>query len=127
MHFLGRIPHEDFTRILQLSRVHVYLTYPFVLSWSLMEAMSCGAAIVASGTEPVREVIEDWQTGRLVDFFDREALVGQINELCEDAEARATLGANARALMQDQYDLKTICLPRQLKWVDEVMDLPLVL
>ncbi|MFY9239566.1 MAG: glycosyltransferase [Roseovarius sp.] len=127
VHFLGRIPHGDFTRILQLSRVHVYLTYPFVLSWSLMEAMSCGAAIVASATEPVREVIENGQTGRLVDFFDRDALVGQINELCEDAGARATLGANARALMQDQYDLKTICLPRQLKWVDEVMDLPLVL
>ncbi|MBZ8117698.1 glycosyltransferase [Roseovarius sp. LXJ103] len=127
VHFLGRIPHGDFTRILQLSRVHVYLTYPFVLSWSLMEAMSCGAAIVASGTEPVREVITDGETGRLVDFFDREALVDQIVALCEDADARATLGANARTLMQDQYDLKTICLPRQLKWVDEVMDLPVLL
>ncbi|MFD0858996.1 glycosyltransferase [Roseovarius aquimarinus] len=124
VHFLGRIPHEDFTRVLQLSRVHVYLTYPFVLSWSLMEAMSCGAAIVASDTAPVREVITHDETGRLVDFFDRKALVREICDLATDADARARLGAAARALMIERYDLKTVCLPRQLAWVDEVMALP---
>ncbi len=126
VHFLGRIPHDQFTRVLQISRVHVYLTYPFVLSWSLMEAMSCGAAIVASDTAPVREVITHDETGRLVDFFDRTALVREVCDLLEDAKARTRLGAEARALMVARYDLRRTCLPRQLAWVDEVIQLPLV-
>ena len=126
VHFLGRIPHDHFTRVLQLSRVHVYLTYPFVLSWSLMEAMSCEAAIVASDTAPVREVITDDETGRMVGFFDKETIVDEICELLDDAEARAELGRNARTLMTAEYDLQSICLPKQLQWVTDVMDLPLV-
>ncbi|RKF16333.1 glycosyltransferase [Roseovarius spongiae] len=126
VHFLGRIPHDQFTRVLQLSRVHVYLTYPFVLSWSLLEAMACEAAIVASDTAPVREVITHDETGRMVDFFDREGLVDEVCALLDDAEARARLGRGARALMQQKFDLRRICLPRQLDWVEDVMDLPLV-
>lgn len=126
VHFLGRIPHEDFTRVLQISRVHVYLTYPFVLSWSLLEAMSCGAAIVASDTAPVREVITQGETGRLVDFFDRAALVREVCDLLEDESARARLGRAARALMTRDYDLKRICLPRQIAWVDAVTQMPKV-
>lgn len=122
VHYLGRIPYDQFLRLLQVSRVHVYLTYPFVLSWSLMEAMSCGAAIVASGTAPVREVIRHDENGRLVDFFDGEALVDEVCALLEDAPARRRLGAAARELMRDRYDLRTICLPRQLEWLSTVMD-----
>lgn len=125
VHFIGRIPHEQFTHVLQISRVHIYLTYPFVLSWSLMEAMSCGAAIVASDTAPVREVITHGQTGRLIDFFDRDALVREVSDLLDDADARVRLGAAARQLMIDKYDLKTICLPRQIAWVEQVAKLPL--
>ncbi len=125
VHFLGRVPHAQFTRVLQLSRVHVYLTYPFVLSWSLMEAMACEAAIVASDTAPVREVIREDETGRLVDFFDRDALVATIGELLDDAEARARLGRAARQLMVEDYDLASVCLPRQLAWVHALMKLPL--
>ncbi|WP_428512425.1 glycosyltransferase [Roseovarius sp.] len=122
VHFLGRIPYAQFLRLLQVSRVHVYLTYPFVLSWSLMESMSCGAAIVASDTTPVREVIRHDETGRLVDFFDGEALVDEVCALLEDEAARRRLGAAARNLMREEYDLKTICLPRQLEWISSVMD-----
>ncbi|MFN3209764.1 MAG: glycosyltransferase [Roseovarius sp.] len=122
VHYLGRIPYDQFLRLLQVSRVHVYLTYPFVLSWSLMEAMSCGAAIVASGTAPVREVIRHDENGRLVDFFDGDALVDEVCALLEDAPARRRLGAAARELMRDRYDLRTICLPRQLEWLSTVMD-----
>ena len=122
VHFLGRIPHDQFTRVLQLSRIHVYLTYPFVLSWSLMEAMACGAAIVASDTAPVREVITHDQTGRLVDFFDGDALVTEVSRLADDAESRTRLGQAARTLMCDAYDLTTICLPRQLTWVAGLAD-----
>ena len=123
VHFLGRIPHDQFTRVLQLSRVHVYLTYPFVLSWSLMEAMSCSAAIVASDTAPVREVITDGSTGRLIDFFAGDDMVDQVCDLLDDADALHELGRAARALMTSQYDLKSTCLPRQLQWVSDVMDM----
>ncbi|WP_135501034.1 glycosyltransferase family 4 protein [Roseovarius aestuariivivens] len=122
VHFLGRIPYDQFLRLLQVSRVHVYLTYPFVLSWSLMEAMACEAAIVASGTEPVREVIRDDETGRLVDFFDGEALIDEVCALLEDEAARKRLGRAARRLMVEQYDLYGICLPRQLRWLSGVMN-----
>jgi len=120
VHFLGRIPYDRFLRLLQLSRVHVYLTYPFVLSWSLMEAMSCGAAVVAGDTEPVREVITHDETGRLVDFFDGDAMVGEVCALLEDETARQRLGQAARDLIRARYDLQTICLPRQVDWVSEV-------
>jgi len=121
VHFLGRIPYDQFTRLLQISRVHVYLTYPFVLSWSLLEAMSCGAAIVASDTTPVREVIDDGKTGRLVDFFDGAGMVDTVCSLLDDAGARADLGAAARKKMQARYDLESICLPAQLQWVERIM------
>ena len=120
VHFLGRIPYDRFLRLLQVSRVHVYLTYPFVLSWSLMEAMSCGAAIVAGDTAPVREVIRHDETGRLVDFFDGTALVAEVCALLEDEAARQRLGAAARELIRARYDLQTICLPRQVDWVSEL-------
>jgi glycosyltransferase involved in cell wall biosynthesis len=118
VHFLGRIPYDTFTQLLQVSRVHVYLTYPFVLSWSLLEAMSCQAAIVAGRVAPVEEVITHGQTGRLVDFFDGDALVAEVCDLLDDAEARSRLGAAARRLMQERYDLESICLPRQTEWVN---------
>lgn len=122
VHFLGRVAYDKFLHVLQVSRVHVYLTYPFVLSWSLMEAMACEAAIVASDTAPVREVITDGQTGRLVDFFDRDALVDSVIALLEDESARRALGQAARRLMQEEYDLETRCLPAQLAWISAVMN-----
>ena len=118
VHFLGRIPYGRFVSLLQLSSVHAYLTYPFVLSWSLLEAMSAGCAIVASDTAPVREAIVDGETGVLVDFFDGGALVREVCALLEDPARRARLGAQARAHAQDTYDLRRHCLPGQMAWVD---------
>ncbi|MCX5875959.1 MAG: glycosyltransferase [Deltaproteobacteria bacterium] len=118
VHFLGHIPYQHFIPLLQLSTVHVYLTYPFVLSWSLLEAMSVGCAIVASDTQPLREAIMHDETGRLVDFFAVSALVNEVCALLDDPSARTKLGANARAFAQATYDLKTVCLPKQLQWVE---------
>lgn len=120
VHFLGRIPYDRFVTLLQVSRVHVYLTYPFVLSWSLFEAMSVGAAIVASDTGPVREAIRDGETGFLVDFFDGQALLDQTCALLHNPERRARFGQAARAHVRDGYDLKRICLPQQLGWIDRL-------
>lgn len=117
VHFLGHVPYTVFIPLLQLSSVHVYLTYPFVLSWSLLEAMSVGCAIVASDTQPLHEAIKHNETGRLVDFFDVPKLVDEVCGLLDDPDNRARLGANARGFAQANYDLQTVCLPRQLEWV----------
>lgn len=118
VHFLGHIAYQHFIPLLQLSTVHVYLTYPFVLSWSLLEAMSAGCAIVASNTQPLQEAIRHNDTGRLVDFFDAAGLADEVCALLDDPQARQQLGQNARAFAQQNYDLKTVCLPRQLAWVE---------
>jgi glycosyltransferase involved in cell wall biosynthesis len=115
--FLGNVPYQHFIPLLQLSTVHVYLTYPFVLSWSLLEAMSAGCAIVASDTQPLREAIQHDANGRLVDFFDVDGLAGQVCQLLEDPDTRTRLGAAARDFACRHYDLETVCLPRQLEWV----------
>lgn len=120
VHFLGMIPYRCFIALLQLSTVHVYLTYPFVLSWSLLEAMSAGCAIVASDTRPLHEAIRHDDTGRSVDFFDAAGLAGEVCALLGDPAARARLGDGARAFARANYDLRTVCLPRQLAWVAQL-------
>ena len=87
----GRCPTGNFVSLLQLSTVHVYWTYPFVLSWSLIEAMSAGAAIVASDTAPLREVIQHGENGLLVDFFSVDSLVKSVCSLLDDPGQTRTL------------------------------------
>ncbi len=120
VHFLGNLPYGQFVPLLQLSTAHVYLSYPFVLSWSLLEAMSAGCAIVASDTVPVREAITHELTGRLVPCLDPDAVATALVDLLGDAGARRRLGENARALARDRYDLRRVCLPRQLQWVSSL-------
>ena len=120
VHFLGSLPYQYFIPLLQLSTVHVYLTYPFVLSWSLLEAMSVGCAIVASDTQPLHEAIQHNETGRLVNFFNHQALAAEVCSLLDNLAERKRLGANARAFAQKNYDLKTVCLPAQLDWVNRL-------
>lgn len=120
VHFLGRVPYGQYLGLLQLSTVHVYLTYPFVLSWSLLESMSAGCAIVASDTAPVREIVRHNEPGRLVDFFDVKGLAENIIDLCDAPEERQRLGAAARAFAIEHYDLYKICLPGQMAWVENL-------
>lgn len=114
VHFLGGLPYADYLRVLQVSACHVYLTYPFVLSWSCMEAMSAGCTVVGSRTGPVQEVIGHDRNGRLVDFFDGEALAREVTTVLENPNAHARLGQRAREEMRERYDLASVCLPGQL-------------
>jgi glycosyltransferase involved in cell wall biosynthesis len=112
VHFLGRLPYQQYLTVLRISTVHVYLTYPFVLSWSLLEAMATGCFVIGSRTPPVEEVIRDGENGQLVDFFDEEGLADRITDgLDRDNEA---LRSTARETVLTRYDLDTVCLPAYL-------------
>jgi len=110
VHFLGILPYRDYLRVLQISACHVYLTYPFVLSWSCVEALSAGCAVVGSRTPPVEEFIEHGHNGWLVDFFDRAALVDQVVEVLANPAAQAELRQRARSGVVEHYDLQGRCL-----------------
>jgi glycosyltransferase involved in cell wall biosynthesis len=122
VHFLGNIPYPSFIGLLQMSAVHVYLTYPFVLSWSLLEAMACECLIIGSRTAPVMEVIEDGQNGVLVDFFDPAALSAAVLDGLRRPEAYRGMRTAARRTIVDKYDLSTVCLPAQVKLVRSVYE-----
>jgi glycosyltransferase involved in cell wall biosynthesis len=115
VHFLGRVPYADYLRLLQVSTVHAYLTYPFVLSWSLLEAMAAGCMVVASRTAPVQEVIRDGENGRLVDFFDHRGLAETLAQAIDERERLQSIRAAARLTVVEDYDLDSRCLPRQLE------------
>ena len=119
VHFAGKVPYEQFIPILQLSQAHVYLTYPFVLSWSLLEAMSCGCAVVGSATAPVQEVIDDQRNGLLVDFFSPQELAEAIAELLTDRKLARKLGQAARDTVLSRFRLAS-CVQRQLALMDLV-------
>jgi glycosyltransferase involved in cell wall biosynthesis len=123
VHFLGNLPYSTFQALLGVSTVHVYWTYPFVLSWSLMESMAMECAIVASDTQPLHEVIKHDFTGRLVPFFDGLGMVQQVVDLLGSPSDRQRLGQAARRMAVDHYDLKRVCLPRQLQWVSDLAQL----
>jgi glycosyltransferase involved in cell wall biosynthesis len=118
VHYVGTLPHEVLTQLMQVSALHVYLTYPFVLSWSLMEAMSVGCLILGSDTGPVREVIEHGRNGLLTPFFDTEALAHAMADALARQEALAPLRRAARQTIVDGYDLHGICLPRQIEFLE---------
>jgi glycosyltransferase involved in cell wall biosynthesis len=123
VHFVGKLPYAHYLSLLQISTVHVYLTYPFVLSWSLLEAMSVGCTIVASDTAPVREVIQHKKTGLLVDFFNSKQIAEATIELLSEESKRLKLSQTARKTLVKSYDLAKVSLPAQLEWVNKIQGL----
>jgi glycosyltransferase involved in cell wall biosynthesis len=120
IHYVGRVPHHVLTQLMQVSAVHAYLTYPFVLSWSMLEAMSCGCLIVGSRTAPVEEVIAHERNGLLVDFFDVPGIARTIAEALERRSELQHLGEAARRTVVERMDLNTICLPAQVDLVQRM-------
>jgi glycosyltransferase involved in cell wall biosynthesis len=118
VHFLGRVPYPLYLQILQVSSVHVYLTVPFVLSWSMLEAMSAGCLIVASNTPPVREVMNDGVNGLLVDFLAPKQVAERVDEALQNQDRFQDLRTRARQTVIDHYDLKTVCLPQYLGLIE---------
>lgn len=117
--FLGKVPHNIFVRLMQVTRCHVYLTYPFVLGWSVLEAMSCGALVVGSRTAPVTDVIKDHDNGLLVDFFDTEGLAAKVCEVLENPKAFESLRRRARETVLERFDLETVSLPAYAQLLDD--------
>lgn len=124
VHFLGHLPYERFLTLLQVSSAHIYLTYPFVLSWSFMEAMASGCLMIGSDTAPVQEVLQHGHNGLLTGFFDPDGLVDTVVRALEDRES-ARLREAARATITGRYDLLT-CLPKQLELIEQMSGKPIL-
>ncbi len=113
--FCGVVPYNIYLNLIGISSVHVYLTYPFVLSWSMLEAMSMETLIIGSKTKPVEEIIKDKKNGLLVDFFDHKGLASKVNEVLSNPDQYSSIKKEARKTIIDNYDLESICLPKQIE------------
>jgi glycosyltransferase involved in cell wall biosynthesis len=116
IHFIGHTSHQDFLRALQISSAHIYLTYPFVLSWSILEAMSTGCLVIASETPPVQEVLNS-DNGILVPFFDVEQIADHVIKALAHPRRFKSIRAQARATVVNEYDMRRKCLPKMLDFL----------
>lgn len=118
VHFTGHLPYEEYVQVLQASSAHVYLTRPFVLSWSLMEALSTGCLVVGSNTAPVTEMIQDGVNGLLAEFFSPEEIASKIEEALNHPDQMREIRAKARQIIVENYDL-SLLLPQHLNWIGQ--------
>ena len=123
IHFVGTLSHDKLIQLFQVSAAHVYLTYPFVLSWSMLEAMAAGVHLVGSDTAPVSEFVEHGRNGQLVPFFDVDALAATIEEVLEARPSSRLIRRNARDTVMRQLSLPT-CLRRQSDLIGEMLGGP---
>jgi glycosyltransferase involved in cell wall biosynthesis len=115
VHFLGKVPFDRYRQVLQASQVHVYLTVPFVLSWSLIEAMAAGCPLVGSNTAPVREVLTHERTGLLAEFHDPTAIAAAIERALDDRQFAESLATNARRHAIENFALdRTLARHREI-------------
>ena len=119
VHFVGSLPYGLYLKVIQASSAHIYLTRPFVLSWSMIESMSTGCLIIGSDTAPVKEVIRDGENGLLVDFFSPKQIADRVDEVMEHPTRMAELRVKARQTALERYALKDM-LPRQLQLIKDV-------
>lgn len=117
--FTGRVPPQTLAQLFSLSDLHVYLTVPFVLSWSLMNALACGATVLASRTAPVEEMVQHEKNGLLVDFFDAEEMAATADRVLNDPAEYRHLGQAGTEMIRDRYSLD-VCLPQMLELYENV-------
>jgi glycosyltransferase involved in cell wall biosynthesis len=120
VHFVGQIAYDRYLSLLQISAAHVYLTYPFVLSWSFIEAMAIGCVVIGSRTPPVMEVLEDGVNGLAVDFFSPEAVADAVTTALTKPRIAAKLRRAARQTAINRYDLRRRQLPAWAKLLDDL-------
>ncbi len=118
--FTGLLPPNELAKLFSITDLHVYLTAPFVLSWSLMNALACGATVLASDTAPVREMIVDGENGLLVDFFNPEKIAHQAGEILDRPQEYKHLGLAGVRLIGANYSLDQ-ALPRMLLLYEEAI------
>ncbi len=118
--FLGRIPYDVMLNLFSISSAHVYLTYPFVLSWSMLEAMACEALILGSKTPPIEEVVKDKKNGLLFDFHNPKELSNLMCTVLENKKDYENIRSAARKTIIDNYEIKK-CLPRQIQLVKDLL------
>ena len=119
VHFTDLLPYDEYLQVLQASSAHIYLTRPFVLSWSMLEALSTGCLIVASDTACVTEVIEDNVNGLLVNFFAPQQISDRVIEALDNPDKMAKVRVKARETILGGYDLAKL-LPQHLQWVKDL-------
>ena len=117
LRFLGRVPYKSLMAMFAITSAHIYLTYPFVLSWSMLEAMSLEALVIGSDTDPVKEVIQNKKNGLLFDFHDHKMLAKNVIDVLDNKDDFDQMRKNARKTIVDNYDLKSVCLPQHLKLI----------
>lgn len=119
IHFLGNLRYDEYLHVLQLSSAHIYLTVPFVLSWSMLEAMAAQCLIIGSRTPPVEEVIRDGVNGLLVDFFSPEQIADRVDEVLDHPDRMRELRIEARRTILQKYDLRA-CVKRQVDLIEQL-------
>ena len=112
VHFLGQVPYATYLNVLQVSSAHIHLTYPFVLSWSFLESMSVGCAVIASATAPVLEVLHDGENGMAVDFFSIDQICDRVDEVLDHPDRMQAIRDAAREMAINCFDLQKVTLPR---------------
>lgn len=122
LHFVGRVPHTEMINALSLSSAHVYYTYPFVLSWSLVEAMACECLILGSDTGPVRDAVTHGETGILNDFFDVDALSNAMIDACVNPSKYENMRKAARKTAISQFDKDTVGIPAWMALIKEMIE-----
>src|SRR3954470_5011111 len=123
--FVGRINPIDLGRVLSAGDLHIYLTVPFVLSWSMMDAMSCGAVVLGSATSPVKEMIRDGENGLLADFFSPEEIASKAVRVLQNPDEYRPLGRAAEKMIQEQYSLEAV-LPQMLQMYEDARNMPVI-
>jgi glycosyltransferase involved in cell wall biosynthesis len=121
VHFTGQVSYERLVAAFSVSAAHVYWTYPFILSWSLLDAMACECLVIGSDTAPVRDVIKPDANGLLLDFFDHDALADAVTEACREPHRFMALRRAARQTVLIEYDRASVCEPAWLKLIDETI------